>query len=314
LIFGAADFPEQCIVGMRDPQSEVSVWLRGLGSPLDVTHNNVIASASPLTIGVAFENEWSLAFAKSRLSLQFRENRGEKHLLGQIGLRMTGHLPIGSERLYLFEAQNCRNYCLPRPQLWTRYARHAYHQWRARKRSMPPDFQMSSRKLHCVSAFYICPRPVVLVSVMDGPLGNIVPMDLIGPVGTRHFTLALHNTSTALPLIERTRLIALSSVPVTQTSVAFDLSKHHKMSSIDWATLPFGTRASPRFGLPVPQFALRVREMEIETVRRLGSHTLLVATVVEDQPWDDGLQLFQIHGFYQAWRQQQRAEHSPAVA
>jgi hypothetical protein len=43
--------------------------------------------------------------------------------------------------------------------------------------------------------------------------------------------------------------------------------------------------------------------MEIETVRRLGSHMLFVARVVRDERRSDGPQFFMIHGLYQCWRQ-----------
>ena len=37
---------------MPDPQLEISIWLEGLGEPLDVTSNHVVACASPFTIGI----------------------------------------------------------------------------------------------------------------------------------------------------------------------------------------------------------------------------------------------------------------------
>jgi hypothetical protein len=310
LVFGSANVPQQCIVGMRDPQSEVSVWLQGRSAALDVTKNNVIAAARPLTLGTALRNEFDCALIREcQPSLEFREMSGEKRLLAEIKLRKIETIPLGDEQLCLYAAWSCRNYCVPRVRLWMRYLYDGYRQWRSETRSKAPTLRMPVRELHCVFAFYICPRPVVLVSVVDGNLGNIFPMDLIGPVGTRHFTLALHNGSPALPLIARSRRIALSSIPVNYSALTFELGKHHRRPSVDWGSLPFATTISAAFGLPVPQFSPRVREMQIETVRTLGSHTLFVASTIEDRSWADGLQLFQIHGFYQAWRRQLRQSH-----
>jgi hypothetical protein len=70
--------------------------------------------------------------------------------------------------------------------------------------------------------------------------------------------------------------------------------------------MAFATTTSPSFRLPVPQFSLRVREMQIETVRNMGSHKLFLARTIADQQWSDGLQPHFIHGFYQSWRQQAR--------
>jgi flavin reductase (DIM6/NTAB) family NADH-FMN oxidoreductase RutF len=315
LAFGSANVPQQCVVGMRDPQSEVSVWLQGRGTALDVTNNNIIAAARPLTLGIGLRSESDRAMIlECQPSLKFKEMSGEKRLLAEMKLRMIESIPLGDEQLFLYAARSCRNYCVPRGRLWMRYLYDGYRQWRSERRSNMPTLRMPVRELHCVFAFYICPRPVVLVSVVDGNLGNIFPMDLIGPVGSRHFTLALHNTSAILPLIERSQRVALSSIPVDRSSVAFELGKNHKSPSIDWGSLPFATENSARFGLPVPQFSPRVREMQIETIRTLGSHTLFVARTIEDESSADGLQLFQIHGFYQAWRQQLRQTHSLAAA
>jgi flavin reductase (DIM6/NTAB) family NADH-FMN oxidoreductase RutF len=302
LLLGSANVRRQCVVGMCEPQSEISAWLHGFGEPLDVTRSNVIASARPLTIGIGIGRRFELAGTRGgQASLKFRETR-KNRLLGEISLRMTEAIPVGNDQLCLFETLSSRNYCVPRARLWFRKLYDAWRAWQS-ERSETLVFRMRQDELRSVFAFYICPRPVVLVTVAHEGAGNIVPMDLIGPVGATHFTLALHNTSAALPLIQQSRRIALSSVPLNHTSLAFELGGNHKKASIDWHDLPFATASSAAFGLPVPQFSLRVREMEIEVIRTLGSHTLFIARTTEDQRWADGPQLFQIHGFYQAWRQ-----------
>lgn len=187
-----------------------------------------------------------------------------------------------------------------------RYVYDGCRQWWYEMKSGEPALRMPMQELHCVFAFYICPRPVVLVSVADAEHGNIFPMDLIGPVGPQHFSLALHSDSPVLPLIERSRRIALSSVPMSHSSLAFELGKNHKTPFVDWKKLPFATVHSSAFGLPVPHFSHRVKELEIETLRPLGSHVLLIGRIVEDKGKENGLQVFQVHGFYQARRQRRQ--------
>src|SRR5437867_13292061 len=78
IILGAWDFPQQCTVGLRDPQSEVTVSLRGVGSPRDVTHSHLMACGAPFTIGIGFDGEQKLAVERgTRLSLRFHERGGE---------------------------------------------------------------------------------------------------------------------------------------------------------------------------------------------------------------------------------------------
>jgi len=304
-VFGSSDLHQQCAIGLRDPQSEVSVWLNGPGICRDVTYRHVMAAAQPLTLGVGLEDTYDPAIiGKGGPSLEFREKGGKNRLLGTISLRLIDVIPLGGGRLHLFRVRDCRNYCLPRARLWAHYSYYAYRQRRARRRHAASAFRMVASELRSVFVFYICPRPVVLVSVSDGDLANIFPMDLIGPIDTRYFALALHSNSTAVPLMERAMRIALSSVPVEQTSIAYELGENHKRRSVDWAHVPFATTPSAAFGIPVPRFSLRVREMQIEAVRALGSHNLYLAKAVEDEHWADGLQLFHVHGIYQARRHQ----------
>jgi flavin reductase (DIM6/NTAB) family NADH-FMN oxidoreductase RutF len=163
---------------------------------------------------------------------------------------------------------------------------------------------MLIREFFALSTFYICPRPVVLVSVVDGNAGNIFPMDLIGPIGAQHFTLALHGTSTAVPLIERSRKVALSAVPVEQISIAYALGQNHKKTDFRWNQISFDLATSPAFGLPIPAFALSVKEMEIEEVRAMGSHKLFICRTGVNHFRSHGLQLSFVQGFYHARRQQ----------
>jgi flavin reductase (DIM6/NTAB) family NADH-FMN oxidoreductase RutF len=304
-ILGSANVPQQCVLGLRDPQSEVSVWLEGAGVPINVTQNNVMVGAPPLTIAIGLgKTDRRTASERRQQVLRFREMSGEQRLLGEIRLRMVQAIVLGDEHLCLFETNGCSNYCLPQGRLWLRYLHDAYRKWKSEKRSTTMEPQIRTSELRSVFAFYICPRPVVLVSVVSGVTGNIFPMDLIGPVG-RHFALALHNSSAPLGLMQQSRRIALSSVPIEHSSRALQLGKNHKTSAVDFGQLPFPTTPSEVFGLPVPLFSLRTRELQIEPIRRLQSHTLFLGQIITDQCHAEGMQMFQIHGFYQAWRQRQ---------
>jgi flavin reductase (DIM6/NTAB) family NADH-FMN oxidoreductase RutF len=312
VVFGRQSLHHSCNVGLRDPQSEVSVWLHGLGDPLDISHRNVIAGINPLTIGIGLKGNLDVrATTRPRLSMKFQERGGEKRLLGEIGLRPVDSIPVGDEQLGLFEVRNCRNYCLPKLQRLRCYLSCACQRLWAPTRGHASGRGPTALESHCLFVFYICPRPVVLVSVAHENAGNIFPMDLIGPIGTRSFSLALHSTGTGVPLIERSRRIALSSVPLEQTSVAYELGKNHKNQRVDWEQVSFTTTTSRAFGLPVPQFSLRVREMQITAVRTIGSHKLFICDMVEDQRYSNASQLFIVHGFYQALR---KAERSPCEA
>ena len=304
LAFGPRELAQFCALGLPDPQRDIKVWLVGMGAPRDVTDRNVLAATRPLVVGIGLGDDGiRRAVPQRRLGLEFREARGDQALLGTVGLQFVDAIGLeGEESVCLFRTRRPANYCQPRSLLWRRYLDFAYAQWRQQRGPNPPEIPMVASELHALFVLYICPRPIVLVSVVDGDAGNIFPMDLIGQIGTRHFSLALHTQ--AVPFIERSRRVALSSVPVEAMPLAYQLGRNHRKASVEWASLPFSLTKSAAFGLPVPIFSPRVRELEVVQSRDMGSHRLFICTLVEERPIADGLQFFQAHGFYEEWRRQ----------
>ncbi len=300
LAFGDSQLPQQFTVGMRDPQSEVTVWLHGLDKPYDVTSRHVMACVKPLTIGVVFEPEWNFPQngKGQRLSLRFQERGGNGKLVGEILLEGPG-VPAPSPGLLLFGVRGSRNYCLAKPRLWLHQLHLAYLRWRFNNN---PEIKITPREAHAMIVFFICPRPVVLVSVVHEGAGNVFPMNLMGPVGEGRFAFSLNSTRHAAPIVGRAGRLAISNVPLAQATLARQLGKNHLKDSIDMTQLPFAARTSPTFGFPVPEFAVRVRELEIEFHERLGSHTFFIARLVDDEPMTAAPEFFYVHGIYQAWR------------
>ena len=304
LAFGDSNLPRQFTVGMRDPQSEVTVWLHGLNKPHDVTSRHVMACVKPLTIGVVFESDWDGESLEGRnLSLQFRERQGKQRLLGEIYLQGPA-VAAPSAGLCLFGVRGSANYCLPKLKLWLHQLHLAYTRWRFNNN---PEIKITPREAHAMVVFFICPRPVVLVSVVHDGVGNVFPMNLMGPVGDDRFAFSLNSTRHAAPIVARAGRLAISNVPFDQATLARQLGKNHMKDSIDMTELPFAARLSPEFGFPVPEFAVRVREMEIDFRQKLGSHTFFIARMVHDEQCSASLEFFYVHGMYQAWRIRNRA-------
>ena len=78
----------------------------------------------------------------------------------------------------------------------------------------PVQLSDDTPDLRASHVFYICPRPVVLVSVEHEGAGNLFPMDLIGPTDSPWFSMALRSTSPAVRLMQRSRRMALAEHPV----------------------------------------------------------------------------------------------------
>lgn len=321
LVFGPPDYPQQVIVGMREPQTEVTVLLRRAGEPRekarDVTRIHMMACAAPFTVGIGTESELpsdESANLRDTYTLEFWEREGKQQLLGAIQLRHSrfvwdsGAGGAGSTALQLYEAVASRNLCLRPRHIWARYAEYAYYRWK----HPSPDVPTGARDVHAMCVFYNCPRPVALVSVSDGHATNIFPMNLMGVIGAGRFAFALNTDKPVTLLVERARRIAMSTVPFTQSRTAYSMAPNHKKDSIDVAQLSFAVQRSVEFRFPVPEFALRVREMEVEAIERPGSHTLFVARILRDvncEPAGSAQpQFFTLHGIYQARREPKSAE------
>lgn len=292
----ALNLPRYGAVALDDPQSAVEVWLDGLDQPKDVTRNNVVAALRPFTIAVMLSDDDPSPREDSMLRLRFH-HRTSQRLLGVLHLRPAGAIPLPGHRFRLFETSDCENYCVSRLQMRAYDLR---EQWRAerRQRRNPRNFQMTHPDIRASHVFYICPRPVVLVTVDHQGAGNMFPMDLIGPTDSPWFSMALRLTSPAVELIRQSRRLALASAPFSYKEIAYQLGEHHRQLSIDWKSLPFPLQPSPEFRLPVAQAALRVREMQIEEFHTIGSHMLFLTSPVSDTRREPPVEKQLFHAFY----------------
>ncbi|HUL01630.1 MAG TPA: flavin reductase [Gemmatimonadales bacterium] len=296
LLLVAGRVPRYLPVGYPSPQHDVRVTLDGLDTPHDVTHTHVMIALRPLTVALTPPpGVPSDALARQALSLRLSPWTAPETTLGVVELRHTEAIETTGPTLHLFQQRGSLNACMPAAAN-TVFA--VYHRWGDWKRRHQRNTPMEPHDLRAVGVLYICPRPVVLVTVQHGAASNLFPMDLIGQTDGPHFLLGLRNTSPSIRLIEESRRLAVSDAPLEFTARAFKLGEHHAKERIDWSALPFETGPSAGHGLPVPREALRVRDVQVRQVHVVGSHTLFVTDVVHDERRRDGLQMCFIAGPY----------------
>lgn len=276
-------------IGLTDEQQLIDVRLHAAGSSIDVNSNNVIVSLVPLTIAIGHDG-----ISAGRLEFVDRSTGRE---LGTLHLRRAAS---ESTRVALapgysiLEVCGGSHACLP-PGLRT------WHRIRQANWRRKPGFHMSNTAIQRLTLFYICPRPVVLVSVDDGVNDNLFPMDLIGRLGDR-FTLALRSTSASIATMHASRRVALADVALRLQDTVYGLGKHHRLKQIDWDELPFATARSPEFGLRVPADAQRVRECTIESWREVGSHQFFMCRAVSDRTLGNEPRLHHTSGIHRTYR------------
>lgn len=291
--------PQWPPVALREPQQAVQVLLSSACGEFDVTRAAVVAALRPLTLAVGLDAELRSSTApRLRPELHFVDLESQRKV-GTLQLQHVRNWDTSGAAIGFFEVRRGTQRCVRWPyRTWNRWLQNR----RLRKASDPNNFFMPPESVQQQMIFYICPRPVVLVSVDDGRHSNLFPMDLIGPISSDRFTLALRSTSPSIETMKSARRVALSDVPACEYKTAYKLGIHHKNVKVEWEHLPFEIRRSASFSLPCPAIALRVREMEILDFDTIGSHTFFVAQIASEHRVGDEAQFFHTSGIYQHFR------------
>lgn len=284
--------PQWSTVAVAPPQQVVTTTLRWDGKSADVTADHTVASLMPLVIATSLD-------AGQHPVLEYRDSATGR-LLGILRLARTASVATEKTSIILYHVAAGEHRCLG----WPLRPWNAWLQNRLMlKNRSPQHFAPEPAAVQQLMIAYLCPRPVVLVSVDAPGHQNIFPMDLIGPLERSGlFSLALRNTNVSVPVMREVRRVALSGIPATMKTVVYKLAEHHKQPLLDWKALPFPVRLSREFGIPAVAAALRIQELTIVHSQEVGSHTLFLGRIVSDENLAEGAQLHHTAGFYQAYR------------
>jgi flavin reductase (DIM6/NTAB) family NADH-FMN oxidoreductase RutF len=284
--------PQWSTVAVAPVQQVVTATLLWDGQSADVTADHTVASLVPLMIATSLDGG-------QRPVLEYRD-RATGKLLGV--LRLTRSASVATEKtlltLYYVTAGEHRCFGWPLRSWNTWLQNHLMLKNRA-----PQHFSPEPAAVQQLMIAYLCPRPVILVSVGSPSHQNMFPMDLIGPLERSGlFSLALRSNNVSVPVMREVRRVALSSIPATMKALVYKLAEYHKHPLADWNALPFPARPSREFGIPAVAAALRIQELDIVHSQEVGSHTLFLGRIISDENVTEGTQLHHTAGFHQAYR------------
>ena len=171
------------------------------------------------------------------------------------------------------------------------------------RQSRKGKFHFNRREVTHLSAAYYCPRKIYVVVVATEDYLNIFPMDLhLKNPESNAYALGLQVTNLATAKIEESQQLLVCELDTTQLSTAYSLGKNHGKTNLHGAKLPYEFSPSHHYGLPVPDFAIGYREIQIEQSKHLGSHMLFLGRVVNEVLPDQAVvQPYHIHRFYYDW-------------
>jgi flavin reductase (DIM6/NTAB) family NADH-FMN oxidoreductase RutF len=288
--------PQWSTVAVAAPQHAVAAYLHGDDGVTDVTTDHTVASLKPLVIATSID-------AGQRPVIEYCDRVTGKRV-GSLRLTRMASLGIGDQASpTLYRVTAGEHHCLSWP-------RSAWNRWLQNRlmRRQPSSHHalMAPVAVQQLMVAYLCPRPVVLVSVDTPHHRNMFPMDLIGPLSRSGlYSLALRSTNVSTQVMRETGRVALSCIPAGMKPMAYQLSAHHKIPLKGWDELPFPVRPSRELGIPAVASALCVHELTLLHSQEIGSHTFFLGRIVSDEPLARGEQLHHTPGYYQTYRRRQ---------
>lgn len=281
--------PQWATVALESRERSVTAELCWDGCRADATDDHTIASLKPLTVATSID-------AGACPVLRYID-AATGHALGTLRLTKARSFVAANADIHLYEVAAGEHRCLPSPlREWT-----AWRQNRSMLRHRAANhLNMAPAAAQQLMISYLCPRPVVLVSVDTGTHRNIFPMDLIGPLASAGlFTLALRSSNVSEPVIRDVGRVALSHPPASMKAAVYGLARHHKDALARWDDLSLPIVSSGQFGIPALASALCVQEMTIVHSVVVGSHTFFVARMASSELRHAGAQLHHTAGFHQ---------------
>lgn len=287
--------PQWSTVAVAPPQQVVTAALHWDGRSEDVTADHTVASLNPLVIATSLD-------AGPEAVLEYSD-KATGTLLGVLHLERYASISTENTSLVLYQVKAGEHRCLG----WPRRSWNAWLQNRFMlKHRSSNHLNTDPAAVQRLMIAYLCPRPVVLVSVGAAGHQNIFPMDLIGSLERSGlFSLALRSNNVSVPVMRDARRVTLSGVPAAMKSAVYKLSEHHKLALAHWDALPFSVQPSREFSIPAVAAALRVQELAIVHSQEIGLHTFFLCRVVSEERWAEGTQLHHTAGFHQAYRLRQ---------
>ena len=294
--------PQWSPVAVAPPQHAMTACMRGDAGVDDVTIDHTVASLKPLVIATSVDGG-------QHPVIEYRDSATDR-IVGVLHLARMASLDIDGAALTLYRVTAGEHRCLGWPRRgWNRWLQNRL----MRRQPSAQHALMTPSSVQQLMVAYLCPRPVVLVSVDAPGHRNMFPMDLIGPLARSGlYSLALRSTNVSTQIMRDTGHVALSCIPASMKPMVYQLSEHHRHPLPDWDALPFPLRSSRERHIPAVASALRIHELDILHSQDIGSHMFFVGRLVSMESLAEGAQLHHTPGFYQAYRRRQDAPFAEA--
>jgi len=154
-----------------------------------------------------------------------------------------------------------------------------------------------------VQIAYCVPRKICLVTVGMNYAYNLFPTDLHGQVGESHYVVSLRHEGKACKQVLAAQNIVLSDVQASSFRTTYGLGKNHMQPLKDLSAFAFSKKLSALLHLPLPNGAVKYKELSLEDSLDAGIHKLLLFKITNTQRvTNEPETLVHVHNVYATWR------------
>jgi hypothetical protein len=272
--------------------------LRGGRVAADVTGTHLFVGYSPLLLAFPAAGdapaERTLIFSAKELDPGAEPPRGA--VVASLQLRLR---PSGDAAYALYEGVGARHRMLSSWKQWwiDAHNRHC--------KKGPGNVFLPGNGYRQVQVAYALPRPVCLVTV-EGPGGiNVFPTDLHGALPGGQYLVSLRHAGKACAQVLAAGGLLLAHMAPERAGFVYGLGKNHMQEPGHPARFPVDGSFE---GLPVPEGAVHVQRLQLESSALAGIHRILRFRCTADEKRGGGGGLAHVHAAYGSWLQKRGFE------
>lgn len=199
--------------------------------------------------------------------------RREQDVNARVSVLQKMSIEIGKDIIAIFEASGARCHQL-----------NAIYQFILLKRYFLYKKKDTFLQGKMYAAMYSYPRPIVAISLRRKDHSNIFPIDFQFFVESCNlFLFSIQTSNSELSRILQGKKIVISDTASATSETIYWLGKNIRSSKSNTDTLSFDVSSSEIFKFPVPGFSTSYKEIEIVRHIDLGTHTLIMGTVVNER-------------------------------
>lgn len=293
--------PLKVILTTRDEEIEKDIT----ASHLFLGYKPVIIGLSEQDTGESFLSDHS-DFCLTLVQDEFKSNTRWKNFptdraaVATMILKKIQQRDFDGQRTYFFECSQAKHRFLG-----------MFHQrvnnLREKLKIRPKDnVGLPGNLFDQVRIAYSIPRKISVMTVSDDTLVNMFPTDLHGSIGNGYYAGSLRIGGNANAQVESLRRVVISDVDASSFLEVYSMGRNHMMDLQNETRFMLHDRRSRVFNFPLPEWALRYREMIHIGSFDHGIHRIHFYRIVHTEVLENaGPTLAHIHQYYAQWRMDQ---------